>query len=176
LPAPYNVLFLCTGNSARSILAEALLNHWAQGRFRGFSAGSFPKGQVHPLTVRVLEENRVPTTGLRSKSWKEFAGVESPNMDYIFTVCDQAAGEPCPVWPGRPISAHWGAPDPAATQGSEAECMSAFRRTYGLLESRIKRFIAMPLEGVPLQELQKRLQAIGHDSDMDASKFIPPTA
>ncbi len=130
-----NVLFLCTGNSARSILGEALLDHLGQGRFKGYSAGSFPKGAVHPLSLQVLQEMGLPTAGLRSKSWDEFAGKDAPRMDFIITVCDQAAGEMCPVWPGHPITAHWGLPDPAAGQ------MPAFRDTARLLEERIRQFL-----------------------------------
>ena len=119
LPKVYNVLFLCTGNSARSILAEVLLNHLGKGQFDAYSAGSFPKGAVHPLAVELIEKLRLPTTGLHSKSWKEFAGPGAPAMDFVFTVCDQAAGEICPIWQGNPITAHWGVPDPAAVEGTE---------------------------------------------------------
>src|SRR5580658_3138178 len=117
----YNVLFLCTGNSARSILAESLVNHWGRGKFRGFSAGSFPKGQVHPMAIELLRQLNLPTTGLRSKSWDEFAAPGAPPLDFIFTVCDNAAGEVCPVWPGKPITAHWGIADPAAVEGTDAD-------------------------------------------------------
>ena len=117
----YNVLFLCTGNSARSILAEVLINHWGKRRFRGYSAGSYPKGNVHPMTLDLLRSLRLPVEGLRSKSWSEFAQADAPRMDFVFTVCDQAAGEVCPVSPGNPITAHWGVPDPAAAEGSEAQ-------------------------------------------------------
>ena len=120
----YNVLFLCTGNSARSILAERLMEQHGVGRFRAFSAGSFPKGAVHPLALRLLAEQRLPTKGLRSKSWEEFTAPDAPKMDFVFTVCDQAASEPCPVWPGHPVTAHWGVPDPAAVQGSEVQRMA----------------------------------------------------
>ena len=158
---PYNVLFLCTGNSARSILAESLLNHWGRGVFRGFSAGSFPKGQVHPMALELLQQMRMPTDGLRSKSWDEFAQPDSPVLDYVFTVCDNAAGEVCPYWPGAPITAHWGIADPAAAEGSDADKRRAFRTAFDLLEARIKAFIELPLESLDRVELQQRLKAIG---------------
>jgi protein-tyrosine-phosphatase len=134
----YNVLFLCTGNSARSILAEVLIDHWGKGHFKGFTAGSFPRGAVHPLALDLLESRRLRTDGLRSKSWNEFAGPGAPVMDFVFTVCDQAAGEVCPVWPGNPVTAHWGVPDPAAVQGTEAQQRRAFLDAYLGLENRIK--------------------------------------
>jgi len=158
---PYNVLFLCTGNSARSILAESLLNHWGRGVFRGFSAGSFPKGQVHPMALELLQQMRMPTDGLRSKSWDEFAQPDSPVLDYVFTVCDNAAGEVCPYWPGAPITAHWGIADPAAAEGSDADKRRAFRTAFDLLEARVKAFIELPLESLDRVELQQRLKAIG---------------
>src|SRR5215471_17546095 len=136
-----NVLFLCTGNSARSILAEAILNHWSKGAFKGYSAGSFPKGEVHPMALRLLAQFGMPTEGLRSKSWDEFAGPEAPKMDFIFTVCDQAAGEICPIWPGHPVTAHWGLPDPAAVTASSAEQAAAFREAFRVLETRIRFFL-----------------------------------
>jgi arsenate reductase len=137
---PYNVLFLCTGNSARSILAEALLNHWGGGRFRGFSAGSFPKGQVHPVALELLQRINLPTERLRSKSWNEFAAADAPALDFIITVCDNAAGEACPVWPGKPMTAHWSLADPAAVTGYAAQS-AAFRETLADLEARIKLFV-----------------------------------
>jgi len=127
---PYNVLFLCTGNSARSILAEVLIEHWGKERFKGYSAGSFPKGTVHPVALDLLEKVHLPTRGLRSKSWNEFARPGAPVMDFVFTVCDQAADEVCPVWPGNPVTAHWGVPDPAAVQDTDAEQRKAFREAY----------------------------------------------
>src|SRR5579864_6939279 len=133
-----NVLFLCTGNSARSILAEVLIDHWGRGRFKGYSAGSFPKGSVHPLARRLLAELGLRSEGLRSKSWNEFASPGAPVMDFVFTVCDQAAGEVCPVWPGHPVTAHWGVPDPAAVAGSAAYRQRAFRDALHILENRIK--------------------------------------
>jgi arsenate reductase (thioredoxin) len=157
----YNVLFLCTGNSARSILAEVLLNHWGKGRFRGFSAGSFPKGAVHPMSLELLEKLGLPTRGLRSKSWDEFAAPGAPEMDFVFTVCDQAAGEICPIWPGNPITAHWGVPDPAAATGSEAERRQAFRAALAALEQRIKLFISLPVEKLDRLVLKRRVDEIG---------------
>ena len=157
----YNVLFLCTGNSARSILAEALLNHWGRARFNGYSAGSYPKGAVHPLTVELLERLRLPTDGLRSKSWDEFARPDAPVMDFVFTVCDQAAGEICPIWPGNPITAHWGVPDPAAVTGTQEECRRAFRDACRQLEARIKLFIALPIDKLDRLVLKRRADQIG---------------
>jgi protein-tyrosine-phosphatase len=157
----YNVLFLCTGNSARSILAEALIDHWGKGRFKGYSAGSFPKGAVHPLALDVLERLHLPTRGLRSKSWNEFARPGAPVMDFVFTVCDQAAGELCPVWPGNPVTAHWGVPDPAALQGRDAEQRRAFREAYVVLENRIKLFVALPIEKLDRLAIQRGVDEIG---------------
>jgi protein-tyrosine-phosphatase len=169
---PCNILFLCTGNSARSIIAEVLINHWGRGRFHGFSAGSFPKGQVHPMTLELLSSLRLPTDGLRSKSWNEFAAPDAPKMDFVFTVCDQAASEVCPVWPGQPIVAHWGVPDPAAVEGSEAVRMAAFRDAFRRLDARIKLFIALPMEKldkVKLQQEAARIGRIGPDVMSDAA-------
>jgi arsenate reductase (thioredoxin) len=157
----YNVLFLCTGNSARSILAEVLLEHWGRGQFKGYSAGSFPRGVVHPLALDVLEKARLPTSGLRSKSWNEFARPGAPIMDFVFTVCDQAAGEVCPVWPGDPITAHWGVPDPAAVQGTETEQRRAFRDAYLALENRIKLFLALPIEKLDRMAIKRNVDQIG---------------
>src|SRR5580658_5520599 len=157
----YNVLFLCTGNSARSILAEVLVEHWGKGRFRGSSAGSFPKGAVHPLALELLERLHLRTTGLRSKSWDEFAHPGAPVMDSVFTVCDQAAGEVCPIWPGNPVTAHWGVPDPAAVEGSEEARMAAFRQALHLLDSRIKLFLALPVATLDRMALQRQADAIG---------------
>jgi len=139
----YNVLFLCTGNSARSILAEAYLNAKGGGRFKAHSAGSQPTGKVNPFALELLAEHRIDTAGARSKSWEEFARPGAPAMDYIFTVCDSAAGEPCPVWPGRPISAHWGVDDPAAVPGSDEEKRAAFKRAFAELSGKIDRFLAL---------------------------------
>ncbi len=156
---------LCTGNSARSILAEVVLNHWGEGRFRGYSAGSFPKGKVQPMSLELLQSRRLPTAGLRSKSWNEFARPDAPVMDFVFTVCDQAAGEVCPVWPGNPVTAHWGVPDPAAVEGSEAERIAAFRDAYHRLEARIKLFIALPIEKLDRLALTLKTGEIGRVSD-----------
>jgi len=157
----YNVLFLCTGNSARSILAEVLIAHWGKGRFVGYSAGSFPKGAIHPLAINLLDRLGLPTTGLRSKSWDEFAQPGSPAMDFVFTVCDQAAGEMCPVWPGNPITAHWGVPDPAAAEGTEAERVQLFRDVYRQLESRIKLFVSLPIDKLDRMAVQHEVDQIG---------------
>jgi arsenate reductase len=157
----YNVLFLCTGNSARSIMAEAALNRWGAGRFQVFSAGSFPKGRVHPLTLKLLENLNYDTRGFRSKSWDEFARPGAPPLDFVFTVCDNAAGEACPYWPGQPVTAHWGLEDPAAVQGSDAEKWLAFRKTFRELESRIKAFTSLPIRSLEKTKLQARLDEIG---------------
>ena len=157
----YNVLFLCTGNSARSILAEILIEHWGRGRFKGYSAGSFPRGEVNPLALALLQRLRLPTEGLRSKSWDEFARPGAPVMDFVFTVCDQAAGEICPIWPGNPITAHWGVPDPAAVEGPLAERVEAFRAAYRALESHIKIFVALPLEKLDRMAIKRDVDEIG---------------
>lgn len=158
----YNVLFLCTGNSARSILAESLINHWGWARFKGYSAGSFPKGAVHPMAIELLRELRLPTDGLRSKSWDEFAAPGAPVMDFVFTVCDQAAGEVCPIWPGNPITAHWGLPDPAAVVGAPLEQIKAFRETLRALDQRIKTFISLRIEALDRLALKRKADEIGH--------------
>ena len=158
---PFNVLFLCTGNSARSILAEQLINHWGRGRFRGYSAGSRPKGTVHPIAIALLEHMKLPTKGLRSKSWDELASPGAPRLDFVFTVCDNAAGEACPVWPGQPMTAHWGVADPAAATGPETQRWLAFRQAFRELENRIKIFTSLPLDKLDRLTLQKRLDAIG---------------
>lgn len=156
-----NVLFLCTGNSARSILAESLMNHWGQGAFKGYSAGSFPKGEVHPMALDLLRQLGMPAEGMRSKSWDEFAAPGAPAMDYIFTVCDQAAGEVCPVWPGHPITAHWGLADPAAATGSKAEQALAFRDAFRILESRIRYFLTFRFKELKREELQRMATEAG---------------
>jgi len=156
-----NVLFLCTGNSARSILGEAILNHRSKGRFRAHSAGSHPKGEVNSFALDLLRELKMPTKGLRSKSWDEFAVAGAPRMDFIFTVCDQAAGETCPAWPGQPVSAHWGLPDPAAVEGSVVERRLAFHQAFAGLEARIRIFIDLPFRTLDLATLQAKLDMIG---------------
>lgn len=155
----YNVLFLCTGNSARSILAEAILNREGRGRFRAFSAGSFPKGQVHPAALNLLRELGYPTDGFRSKSWDEFAAESAPELHFIFTVCDNAAGEVCPIWPGKPVTAHWGVEDPAAVEGPGQR--AAFWNGYQALKRRIELFLALPLESIDQMTLENRLHEIG---------------
>jgi arsenate reductase len=157
----FNVLFLCTGNSARSILAEAVLRHWGKVGFSAFSAGSFLKGEVQPLALKLLSEQGFPIDGLRSKSWNEFAAPDAPVMDFVFTVCDQAAGEVCPVWPGHPVTTHWGIPDPATVDGSEAERMLAFRDAYRMLERRIKIFLSLPLASLDRVTITRKVQEIG---------------
>ncbi len=158
---PYNVLFLCTGNSARSIIAETLINQWGHGRFRGFSAGSHPKGAVHPIALELLRKMNLPTEGLRSKSWDEFAAPHGPLLDFVFTVCDNAAGEVCPYWAGQPMTAHWGVPDPAGVEGSDTVKWLAFRETFRLLDNRIKIFTSLPLGSLDRIKLQHRLDEIG---------------
>lgn len=157
----YNVLFLCTGNSARSQMAEAILNRIGRGRFRAYSAGSQPAGQVHPLAVTLLQHLDFPTEGLRSQSWEEFATPEAPVMDFVFTVCDKAAGEVCPVWPGQPMTAHWGVDDPVAVEGSEVERLQAFREAFRVLENRIKLFTSLRLEALDRLKLKHHLDEIG---------------
>jgi arsenate reductase len=158
---PYNVLFLCTGNSARSILAEVLLNSMAPTRFKAYSAGSEPKGAVNRYALELLEKNRLSTVGLRSKSWDEFAAPDAPQMDFVFTVCDQAAGEVCPVWPGQPMSAHWGIDDPAAVEGSDEAKRKAFFRAYNQLHHRLSIFTSLPMDKLDRLTLKKRLDDIG---------------
>ena len=158
---PYNVLFLCTGNSARSIIAEAILQRLGGDKFTAFSAGSMPKGEVHPAALHVLELLNHNTDGLRSKSWEEFSRPDAPKLDFVFTVCDNAANEVCPVWPGQPISAHWGLPDPAAMVGSDAEIAVAFNDTYRMLTNRIGPFTALPIAEIDRLSLQTQLNAIG---------------
>lgn len=160
-PAPSNVLFLCTGNSARSILAEVLLNHAGRGRFRAFSAGSHPKGEVHPLTLETLRRAHLPAERLRSKSWHEFSGPHAPHMDFVFTVCGSAAKEECPYWSGQPLTAHWGVEDPAAEQGTDEERLRAFERAFRELDARIRLFTSLPLESLERTALLEKLREIG---------------
>ena len=158
---PYNVLFLCTGNSARSIMGEVLLNHWGKGRFRGFSAGSQPKGDVHPLTLELLRGMKLPTEGLRSKSWSEFAKPDAPKMDFVFTVCDQAAAETCPIWPGQPMTAHWGVPDPASVKGIGSGENRRLPRRLQRLDARIKLFMSLPFDKLERMALKREVDKIG---------------
>jgi arsenate reductase len=157
----YNVLFICTGNSARSIIAEAVLNQMGRGRFNAFSAGSHPKGEVNPLALQALETVHVPAEGFRSKSWEEFAKPEAPVMDFVFTVCDQAAGEMCPIWPGQPMSAHWGMPDPAAVEGTDEVKKWAFRDTVMTLKRRLELLLSLPLDRLDRLALQREVKDIG---------------
>ena len=158
---PFNVLILCTGNSARSILGEALVTHWGRGKFVGYSAGSTPKGKVHPIALDLLRHMNIPTDGTRSKSWEEFARPGAPPLDFVFTVCDNAAGEMCPVWPGQPMTAHWGIADPAAVEGTDADKWLAFRQAFEELESRIKAFTALPIATLDRATLQRHVTVIG---------------
>jgi arsenate reductase len=158
---PYNVLFLCTGNSARSILAEALINHWGRERFIGYSAGTHPRGVVHPVALQLLARMRLPMQSLRSKSCDEFTSTGAPSLDFVFTVCDNAAGEACPAWPGQPMTAHWGVPDPAAVEGGEIQQWVAFRTVFKELENRIKVFTSLPIHALDRVKLQEQLVAIG---------------
>lgn len=157
----YNVLFLCTGNSARSIMAEALLNQAGGGRFRAYSAGSHPTGKVNPYAFEVLRQSRMPVDDLRSKAWDEFAAPDAPRLDFVFTVCDNAAGEACPVWPGQPISAHWGVEDPAAVDGAEEARRRAFTTAFNQLRNRIGMFVSLPLDKLDAMALKQRLDDIG---------------
>jgi arsenate reductase (thioredoxin) len=162
---PYNVLFLCTGNSARSILAEAILSRIGKGKFAAYSAGSHPNGTVNPNALALLKRLDFPTDGLRSKSWEEFAGPSAPQMDFVFTVCDNAANEVCPAWPGQPMTAYWGVPDPAAVDGNQAMIAEAFREAFRLLERRIELFTALPVKSLDRLALKRRLDdiGVGHD-------------
>ena len=168
---PFNALFLCTGNSARSIIAEAILNKLGQGKFRAYSAGSQPKGQVNPNTIQLLRGLGYDTSSFRSKSWSEFAKPGAPPLDFVFTVCDNAAGEACPVWPGQPMTAHWGIPDPAEARGSEAEIALAFKDAYRMLFQRIGIFTALPIRSLNKLSLQNKLREIGHMN----TKLVEPS-
>lgn len=173
MDTPYNVLFLCTGNSARSIMAEALLNHWGRGRFRAFSAGSHPKGAVHPLAIDTLRRFRIATEGVRSKSWDEFARHGAHALNFVFTVCDHAAKEVCPVWPGQPMTAHWGIADPAAIEGSDEVKERAFRQAFRELDARIKIFTSLRLELLDRMALQRQLDAIGKMTSQEVQRDQP---
>lgn len=157
----YNVLFLCTGNSARSILAESILNHVGGGKFRGYSAGSHPKGEVHPIALELLRAEGMPTSGLRSKAWDEFASPGAPEMDFVFTVCDQAAGEACPLWPGTPVTAHWGVPDPAAVDGDGVTKKTAFRSAFAQLDRRIRLLASLRISELDRLTLKQKVDQIG---------------
>ncbi len=169
MSAPYNILFLCTGNSARSILAECIANRVGGGKFVAYSAGSMPKGEVHPQAIKLLASLGYDTAGLRSKSWSEFATPEGPHFDFIVTVCDNAAGETCPVWPGKPIRAHWGVPDPAAVEGEKAEVALAFADAYRMLNNRIGLFAALPVESLDQLAMKRRMDEIGQTRDTPAT-------
>ncbi len=158
---PYNVLFLCTGNSARSILAEALLNHTSRGQFRGYSAGSHPRGSVHPIAFELLDRMNIPHEGARSKDWNEFAQPGAPVMDFVFTVCDRAAEEICPVWPGQPMTARWAVEDPALAKPTDVDQWVAFRQAFKVLDTRIKLFLSLPLSSLDRIRLQRKLDDIG---------------
>jgi arsenate reductase len=170
---PFNVLFLCTGNSARSIMAEAILNKLGRGKFRAYSAGSHPNGRVNPHTIQLLQSLDYDTSAFRSKSWNEFAKPGAPARDFAFTVCDNAAGESCPVWPGQPMTAHWGVPDPAEAKGSAAEVALAFKDAYRMLHQRIGVFTALPIRSLDQLSLQQRLKAIGRMDDAAAKAKEP---
>ena len=161
MPGPYNVLFLCTGNSARSIMAEAILNRKGAPTFRAYSAGSFPKGQVHPAALKQIAAANMPADDFRSKSWSEFATPDAPKMDFVFTVCDNAAKEVCPIWPGQPMTAHWGLPDPAAIEGTPAQIEKAFRDAFLMLDRRISLFLSLPLPTLDRLAIQKKIEQIG---------------
>lgn len=166
----FNVLFLCTGNSARSIMAEAILNREGRGKFRAFSAGSQPKGRVHPYALDLLRKLNFDVSGFRSKNWSEFARPDAPKLDFVFTVCDNAAGEVCPVWPGQPMTAHWGVPDPADAKGTEAEISLAFKDAYRMLAQRIGIFVALPIRSLDKMSLQQKLREIGRVTDAVAKE------
>jgi|SRR5208283_5773253 len=161
----YNVLFLCTGNSARSILAEALLNQAGRGTFKAYSAGSQPKGEVHPLALEQLHKAMLPSSGYRSKSWSEFSAPDAPKMDFVFTVCDNAANEVCPIWPGQPMTAHWGVPDPAAVVGTEEVKQKAFLTAFMQLQTRINLFLSLPMKSLDRLSLQQEIRYIGKTTD-----------
>lgn len=158
---PYNILVLCTGNSARSIMGEALFNTLGAGRFKAYSAGSHPSGRVNPFAIEQVRALGYPVDGLRSKSWDEFARADSPHLDFVITVCDNAAGEVCPHWPGQPMTAHWGIPDPASVEGSDVEKMTAFRQAFRAMDTRIKLFLSLPIASIDQMRLKERMDEIG---------------
>lgn len=170
---PFNVLFLCTGNSARSIMAESIINFWGKGRFKGYSAGSASKGSVHPSALELLTTLNLPTDGLRSKNWEEFSRPNAQKMDFVLTVCDRAGAEPCPVWPGRPMTAHWGVADPAAVEGDDIQVMQAFRQAFHELEHRIKQFVSLPVASLDSMTFQQKLQEIGRTVSDPGSATSP---
>ena len=170
---PFNILFLCTGNSARSVMAEAILNELGAEKFRAFSAGSQPRGHVHPQTIRLLQSLGYDVSSFRSKSWSEFTEPGAPRLDFVFTVCDNAAGESCPVWPGKPMTAHWGIPDPAEATGTPAEIALAFKEAYRMLERRISIFVSLPLRSLDQLSLQKELREIGRLNEATATAAEP---
>lgn len=161
----YNVLFLCTGNSARSIMAEKLMEHWGKGKFKAYSAGSHPNGKVNPFAIQTIKSHGLSAEGLRSKSWDEFAVEGAPHLDFVFTVCDNAAGEVCPYWPGQPMTAHWGVEDPAAVEGTDEEKLEAFRKISGYLQSRIKLFAALPISKLDSMRIKEEIDTIGKTAD-----------
>jgi arsenate reductase (thioredoxin) len=163
MPKPYNILFLCTGNSARSIMAEALINTLCAGRFRAYSAGSHPAGKVNPFAIEQVRALGYPVEGLRSKSWNEFAQPGAPEMDFVVTVCDNAAGEMCPLWPGHPVTAHWGFPDPAAVEGSDEVKRAVFAQAMGQIRNRVRQFLSLPLETLDHKAIESRMREIGHE-------------
>lgn len=171
----FNVLFICTGNSARSIFAECITNRLGRGSFQGFSAGSYPEGQINQLTIYELEQNNYDTSDLRSKSWEELAGVDAPHMDFVFTVCDRAAAEPCPVWPGQPMTAHWGVADPTVVQGQEWQRRAAFHKAFAELQNRISIFVNLPIQSLDKLKLQKELDQIGRTA-LEGSTEKPENA
>jgi arsenate reductase len=161
----FNVLFICNSNSARSIMAERLLDHWGKGRFKAFSAGNSPKAEIHPLTIKTLQSHGLNCDNLRSKSWREFSGENAPHLDFVFTVCDEAAGEVCPIWQGQPMTAHWGVEDPVAVEGSDEEKLIAFQQSCRYLENRIKLFVALPIESLNMMKIKDEIDSIGAIKD-----------
>jgi arsenate reductase len=164
-PKVFNVLFLCNNNSARSLMAEKLIEHWGKGKFKAYSAGNNPKDSINPLTIKTLESHGLNSDGLRSKSWLEFTGPDAPHLDFVFTVCDDVAGEVCPIWPGQPMTAHWGIEDPVAIEGTDEEKFTAFQNSCRYLENRIKLFSALPIDTLNLMKIKDEIEAIGTIND-----------